>query len=226
MTHLTSYSDFIERVNELGFMLLSDILPGFPSLGAETRAADWHTGDAETDPWCWKDRAADEKRLAYGCILGGHKGFVSARMYAYFYAACHPAEPMPERWAGGTLKQTTWQLWQVFEQKRLLNTSEVRAVMGVSAKNGAGRVDAAIQELQAGYYLTTAGVRRKVAKSGQPYGWPNTVFDRVRDWAPAEWLREAPLLRPREAWEVILETGIEIGRGAGPASSGKRSQKY
>lgn len=211
MPTLTTYQDFLARVEELGFMPLSDILPGFPSLGAETRASNWHTGSEETDPWQWKDRAAQEKRLAYGCILGGNKGFVSGRMYALFYAACHPAEPMPERWASGTIKQTTWQLWQLFEKKRLLNTGEVRRELGVSAKEGASRVDAAMKELQAGYYLTTAGVRRKVSRAGQPYGWPNTVYDRVRDWAPPEWLREAPSLRRREAWEMILETGLEIG---------------
>jgi hypothetical protein len=213
MTYLTSYQDFVERVDELGFLFLSRALDGFPSLGAETRDAAWHTGDEESDPWRWKDRAAQEKRLAYGCILGGHKGFVSARMYSLFYAACHPPEPMPECWASGIVKQTTWQLWQVFEQKRLLNTSEVRREMGVSASSGASRVDAAMQELQAGYYLTTAGVRRKIAKNGQPFGWPNTVFDRVRDWAPPEWLSEAPGLRRREAWEMILETGLEIANG-------------
>ncbi len=213
MPLLTSYQDFLERVDELGFLLLSDTVPGMPSLGAETPSSSWHTGDAETDPWQWKDRAAQEKRLAYGCILGGHKGFVSARMYALFYAACHPPEPMPERWAGGTVRQTTWQLWQLFERKRLLNTGEVRREMGVSAKSGAGRVDSAMQELQAGYYLTTAGVRRKVAKNGQAYGWPNTVYDRVRDWAPPEWLREAPGLRRREAWEMILEAGLEHASG-------------
>lgn len=32
MTALRSYEDFIFRVNQLGFMSLSDILPGFPSL--------------------------------------------------------------------------------------------------------------------------------------------------------------------------------------------------
>lgn len=37
---------------------------------------------------------AEEKGLAFGCILGGHKGFVSPRMYSIFYAAFHPKEPM------------------------------------------------------------------------------------------------------------------------------------
>lgn len=210
MPYLTTYQNFLDRVEALGFMLLSDILPGCPSVGAETAPSAWHTGDEDSDPWQWKDRAAAEKCLAYGCILGGNKGFVTARMYPLFYAACHPPEPMPERWAGGTVSQAAWQLWQLFEEQRLLNTGEVRRALGVSAKNGASRLDAAMRELQAEYYLTTAGVRRKLSKKGEPYGWPNTVYDRVRDWAPEEWLRDAAGYRPREAREMILEAGVEM----------------
>jgi len=77
MLLLATYQDFIHRVEELGFLPMSNILLGYPSLGAETPGHIWHTG-LETDPWQWKDRAAGEKQLAYGCILGGHKGFVSA----------------------------------------------------------------------------------------------------------------------------------------------------
>jgi hypothetical protein len=119
---LTTYNDFIVHVDALGFMALSPILPGFPSLGSETRANLWHTG-LDTDPWRWKDRAADEKRLAYGCILGGHKGFVAQRMYPVFYAAFRPALSMPERWASGEINQRTWQLWQLFEKEGTLNIS-------------------------------------------------------------------------------------------------------
>lgn len=57
----------------------------------------WHTGDPDTDPWCWKDKVAEEKQIAFGCILGGYKGFVSARMYSVFYTAFHPKEHMEER---------------------------------------------------------------------------------------------------------------------------------
>ncbi|MCA9869007.1 MAG: hypothetical protein KC487_01255, partial [Anaerolineae bacterium] len=100
-TMLTTYEDFIARVEALGFMTLSPLLPRLPSLGGETAESQWHTG-LETDPWRWKDRVAEEKRLAYGCILGKHKGFVARRLYPIFYAAYHPTLSMPERWARGT----------------------------------------------------------------------------------------------------------------------------
>lgn len=213
---LRTYNDFIERVNELGFIGLSHGIPGLPSLSTEAEPGAWHTGDRETDPWQWKDRAAEEKKAAYGSILGGHKGLVAPRLYAVFYAAFHPVVSMVERWEAGEVDQTLWRLWQLFEKRTLLDTSDVRREMGVSSKNGASRVDAALVTLQRQFYLTVAGVRKKTAKSGQLYGWPASVFDRVMGWTPAEWLEPADGIDPMGARELIIDTGVAIGHNIDP----------
>jgi hypothetical protein len=209
---LTTYEDFIARVEELGFMALSPLLPGLPSLGGETAESLWHTG-LDTDPWRWKDRAAEEKRLAYGCILGGHKGFVTRRMYPIFYAAYHPAQSMPERWASGTVSQTTWQLWQLFEENHTLNITQIRQSMGASRKQGASAVDTAIQQLQQAYYITVDGNERKVSARGEFYGWPVNRYSRVVDWAPAGWLEGAEDWSAEEARELILDDGVAMSDG-------------
>jgi len=209
---LTTYDEFIDRVEELGFMALSQIIPGLPSLGEETQERAWHTG-LDTDPWRWKDRAAQEKRLAYGCILGGHKGFVARRMYPIFYAACHPALPMPERWTGGTVSHRAWQLWQLFEERGKLNISQVRQALGVSRKQGAHAVDTALRQLQREYYLTVDGSERKVSAKGEFYGWPVNRYCRVVDWAPDGWLEGAKDWSAAEARALILEDGVAMSRG-------------
>lgn len=210
--NLTTYEDFVARVESLGFMALSHLLPGLPSLGDETSESLWHTG-LDTDPWRWKDRAAEEKRLAYGCILGGHKGFVSQRMYRIFYAAYHPPLSMPARWAGGTVSQITWRLWQLFEENSTLNISQVRQMMGVSRKQGASAVDAAIQQLQHEYYITVDGNQRKVSARGEHYGWAVNRYRRVLDWAPAGWLDSARDWTAEEARDLILDEGVAMANG-------------
>jgi hypothetical protein len=209
---LTTYADFVERVEELGFMSLSPIMPGFPSLGDETPKNLWHTG-LDTDPWRWKDRAAEEKLLAYGCILGGHKGFVTQRMYSIFYAAFHPTLVMPERWANGTLKQRAWQLWQLFEERGTLTTGRIRKSLGVSRKRGASAVDTAIRQLQAEYYITVDGSERKINAKGEFYGWAVNRYRRVEDWAPAEWLVGAKDWPVEEARALILDDGAAMSNG-------------
>jgi hypothetical protein len=209
---LTTYSSFLSRIDELGFMTLSPVLTGLPSLSAETLESQWHTGDPETDPWRWKDRAAEDKAAAYGCILNGHKGFVSARMYALFYSACRPGETMEERWANGHVKPVTWELYRLFQDSSQLDTSAIRREMRVRARSGAGKVDAAVQELQSQFYVTGAGSRRKIAKNGQPYGWAAQVYERVETWAPEAWLQGVSRLDPIVSCETILDVGVQIGQ--------------
>jgi hypothetical protein len=211
-TILTNYEDFVDRVESLGFMALSNLLTGFPSLGDETAENLWHTG-LESDPWRWKDRVAEEKRLAYGCILGGHKGFVSQRMYPIFYAAFHPERPMPERWASGTVNQRTWQLWQLFKERGTLTTSQVRHALGVSGKRGASAVDTALRQLQQEYIITIDGSERKISAKGQFYGWPVNRYKRVLDWAPAGWLEDAENWSSEEARDLILDDGAAMSSG-------------
>jgi hypothetical protein len=212
---LTTYQQFLDRVEELGFMAMSHSLDGFPSLSAETPNEIWHTGDRETDPWVWKDRAAEEKKLAYGCILGGNKGFVTRRCYPAFYAASRPSLAMQDRWLAGEISQTIWQLWQLYQRKSLLTTGEIRKEMGVSAKSGAGRVDSALVQLQKEYYLTVAGSRRKVSMAGKEFGWPNNVMDTVTHWAPEDWLAPAVNLRKVDSQEYILDCGQAIAVNLG-----------
>jgi len=211
MALLAAYPDFIQRVEELGFLPMSNILPGYPSLGAETPSQLWHTG-LETDPWQWKDRSAEEKQLAYGCILGGHKGFICANMYPVFYAAYHPSEHMPERWTAGTVNQGTWKLWQQFEEKGTINTSQARKLLNVSVKKGGSQVDTALKELQHDYYITVSGNMRKVSVDGHLYGWPSNLYTRVVDWLPEAWMAESNLWHRDEARESILDAVVAISK--------------
>ena len=217
----TTYEEFVARVESLGFMFLSNPLPGLPSLGDETPKSLWHTG-LDTDPWRWKDRAAEEKRLAYGCILGGHKGFVTQRMYPIFYAAFHPTLSMPERWASGTVNQRTWRLWQLFEERGTLNTSQVRHALSASRKQGASAVDTAIQQLQHEYYITVDGNERKISAKGEFYGWPVNRYCRVADWAPPGWLDSAKDWSAEEARELILDDGVAMSNGVNRQALAKK----
>ncbi|MDQ7827341.1 MAG: hypothetical protein RDV48_31395 [Candidatus Eremiobacteraeota bacterium] len=210
MITLARYHEFVERVEELGFMFFSSLLPGFPSLAGETDEGQWHTGDRETDPWCWKDRAAEEKKLAYGCILGGHKGFVSPQWYPFFHAACHPEDSMEERKRAGLVSQATWQLWNLFDDRMRLSTSDIRRRMGVKSKKNAGRVDRATRELQQYYYITVCGRTHKVNIYGEPYGWAINLFERVSDWVPSEWMKDYASLSREEAREALLERGLSM----------------
>ena len=206
MKTLTHYQELIDLVEALGFLVMSEMTPGLPSLASLTRKDSWHTGDPDTDPWQWKDRASSEKKLAYGCILNGQKGFIAERCYSAFYIIYHPHEPMQVRRAEGLIDQTTWLLWNQFEKHGALSTFEVRRLMAGESQQ-TSRVDSRLQALQASFYITGAGNARKISRAGQEYGWPAMRYQRVEEWAPETWLSDARGLRSKEAWEIILEAG-------------------
>jgi hypothetical protein len=184
---LHHYEDFLERVETLGFLFLTDALPGFPSVLNETGADQWHTGETETDPWQWKDRAAAEKKLAFGCLLGGHKGFIAPWLHADFMRVCQPAGALEERWHEGALRPAVWDLWQQFEQRPILGSNDLSAWWkGMDHKGNAG-LDTAIRELQREFFVTVAGNRQKRNRLGEPYGWPHLLYERVDTWRPTTW---------------------------------------
>ena len=117
---------------------------------------------------------------------------------------------MPERWADGIINQKTWQLWQLFEEKGMLNISQVRHILGANRRKGVSSVDAAIQQLQHEYYITLDGNDRKISAKGEPYGWPVNRYRRVIDWAPAGWLGNSKEWSVGEAKELPLEKGMAM----------------
>ncbi len=216
---LKTYDEFIARVSELGyFPFYGRFIAGMPTIADETLEAQWHTGDEETDPWQWKDRAAKERKLAFGCILGGYKGFVSQRFYPLFYAACHPAETVEERYANGELSQSAYMLYQLFEGGGELSTADIRKAAGTSKKNGATRTDAAMKHLQKEYLVTVCGNRRRVSLDGQEFGWPANTYCLVTEWAPKGWLDGAADIPARDARRMIVEAGVGFGNGVDAAT--------
>ncbi|MCX7773824.1 MAG: hypothetical protein N2376_12005 [Clostridia bacterium] len=201
---MMTYETFIERVEALGFMAFSPTLPGWTSLTEETSPNQWHTSDPDTDPWQWKDRAAQENRLAFGCLFNGHKGFVSKAWYPCFYAAYRPEASLEERWEKGMVNQNVLKVWRLFDRHEVLSTDDIRSALGVK-KTGASAVDNAVKTLQKEFYITVAGNRRKVNKLGEPYGWPSNTYQVVEDWAPADWLKGEPALDKSKARQRILE---------------------
>ena len=210
MQMLNHYTDFINRVEDLGFMFLSDIIPGLPSVSNETHENQWHTGDPDTDPWQWKDRAAAEKQLAFGCLLGGNKGFISPRMYPYFLQAFQLKTDLEEVWVSGMLRPAVWEVWQYFEADGILSTSEIHKAWKASGKKGTAAADGALRELQMLFLVTTAGNKQRQDRFGQPFGWPSLLYEKTDDWIPESWKAGMEPISPMEARQTILSAGIAM----------------
>ncbi len=216
MKTIRTYEDFVVRVEEAGFLPLSPVLDNMPSVSTETADGQWHTGDPETDPWQWKDRIAVEKRAAFGCLIGGNKGFISPRLYPAFLRAFQPAEELEERWSQGLVKPVVWETWQQFENQSVLSTSDLHRFWKMAGKKGTSAMDGALRELQMQFRITVAGNRRKLDRFGQPCGWPSLLYERVDTWAPEDWQTAAERMDPAEARETILKAAAALAPEADP----------
>lgn len=213
--HSFTYDDFVEKVNELGFISSSNgIAKGFPCINDFVPETQWWTGDPDLDPWGWKDRAAGEKKLAYGTFFENKKGFIAPGYYSIFLDAFHPAKTMEERQEAGILGKYEWLLWQLLgKENRPLGTHEYRAMLGVTAKTGQSSLNTAVTNMQLTFDIALTGKVDMVDKNGIPYN-TSVGCDKMENWVPAEWLVLNPRMQHLEALETIYQRAQQISRGA------------
>ncbi|MCK5130500.1 MAG: hypothetical protein KAQ68_11645 [Clostridiales bacterium] len=203
---LKTYSDFIEYINQYKIVPFSKILEGFDSLGDLTNENNWHTGIDSSDPWRWKDIAAQRKDCAYGCMLGGKKGFVSIDILPIFYAAFAPVAGIDDIYMSGKLSKTTYDAWKRIYKAGEIAIFDLRVDMGVTKKKGASTLDASLRDLQQMMFISICASRQKINKQGLPYGWRSNVYSTFERWAGAKIVEDAKNYDKDEAQNIVLDT--------------------
>lgn len=199
-----TYEDLISYVDRYGVLAFYGKMPaGILTLEALTLEQNWHTGDPITDPWKWKDRAASEHKLAFGCVLNGHKGFLSQDMYPLFYDAFHDAITLEERYLNGLVPKMEMDIYRMFEHGAVLSTADIRSALHVTKKQGASEADSALKSLQRQFLISVCGSKRKLSFEGLEYGWPANAYCLTELWAK-DWLIGKRLKR-EEARRLILQ---------------------
>lgn len=206
------YNDFVNKVIELGFLFPQDKdTKGLPTINDFVSEGQWWTNDPELDPWLWKDRVAEEKKLAYGSFFNGKKGYISPQFYSIFLDAFHPRLTMEERWKSGMLGEFEWAFWNLLtNENRPVGTHEYRRMIQIPDNRGKSALDAAVVSLQMTFDVTITGNVDMLDKNGKPYN-KAVAFDKVETWVPKEWLSFNPHMKHEEALEIIYSRAQHIG---------------
>lgn len=207
MELLLTYGDFISYVNRKGVLAFSGGFP-LPALDALTLEKNWHTGEEDTDPWRWKDRAAREHALAFGCILNGFKGFLSEAAYPLFYDAFREEETLEERYYAGHVAKAEMDVYRLFESGAQLSTADVRSALHVTKKQGASAVDTALKSLQRQFLISVCGNKRKLSFEGLEYGWPANAYCLAELWA-GDWLKGKRLKREEARGRILNHCEVQ-----------------
>lgn len=206
---LQTYDDFINYINTKKIVPLSKLMDGWKSISELTKRENWHTGIDETDPWRWKDIAAEKRDCAYGCLLGGKKGFVSRDILPIFYSAFKNCMSIDEMYQEGTISKIAYDAWQIILDKGSIPIFDLRYMMGVTKKKGASSLDTALRDLQMMAEVSISGSRQKINKQGIPYGWRSNVYMPFDSWSGKQIINMAKDYEKSEAKDILISIIME-----------------
>ena len=201
-----TYDEFIAEAAARGF--ISKYISEFAPVNLNKDV--WWSGNSETDPALWTWRAVEERKLVYGPFFKGQKGFISPEWYGVYFRAFHPSTAVEERHEAGFLPANEWNVWQLLKKEaRPLGTHEIRAMLGVTPKNGANAIDTAIANLQMMCDIVSPCEVDMLDKSGKPYN--KSVAYVVRsEWIADSCLQEYSNLNQSDALEKVCQKVYEV----------------
>lgn len=208
---IRSYDDMCAYVREKGVVFLFGHPYGLASLYGAAPEDIWFTG-LENDPWQWKDRAPEERRLAYMKAVTARPAFISKEVLPYAIAYYGSAEELDERYSYGEVSTLERDIYDFLDEDGK-SAYEIKKRFMRNKKDESG-VESAIVRLQRSFDICSAGSRQKLAADGHPYGWPSMVYMKITDWSPEAY--EASMdISGKEAerfmTELFLRQNPELG---------------
>lgn len=217
---ITTYSEFVSIVEDIGFMTLSNNCIEFMNLSNLTEESQWHTG-LSSDPWPWRVNIERDHKAAYGKIFDRKPGFISLEWLPSFISARRKGRSFAEIYAEGLLSSEAKQIYELFKHHETLAVHEIKSMGGFTKESNA-KYEAAMSELQMWMFITVNGTKQKVSAKGEPYGWPSTAYSTIETWAGPELMAEAYRMNPEDAMEEIM-TRVE---DAAPMASHKGIRRF
>jgi len=201
-----TYGEFLEALDELGFLLFGGGSTGMLKLSDITEPGAWFQG-GENDPWGWRNRLCENRDGVYARVLGGQTFLISWKWYPKFLAAYRRCDTLEERYEAGQISGAVMRMYRLFEEKRAL------AKHDLTARFTKSEVTKGLQILQREMHITITGEVQKLSADFRPIGWPSMEFTLVEDWAAGA-LAESEMLNGDEMRREIRARAGEISPAA------------
>ena len=213
MTVIRNYSDFVAALLDAGFSMgvgrgdgVYSVLPwSWDELPPYSTPVRWHTGDPDTDPWEWRMRVLEERNdIAYAKLFFKKSGFITREWYPYFLSTRRGGFCFEDAYCGGTVSNAAKRVYDVICANGALSLHAIKQIAGFSREDNS-KVEAALNSLQMGMYITICGRQQKLSKQGLEYGWYSTVFTSVEDFWGAETIDISEGISKGEAIRAITD---------------------
>ena len=195
--------ELIEAVQALGFLpLFRNAVPGF-SLQERSVQQPWWSGDAERDPWFWREYAARSGEVVYGKFFGGKAGFFSHDWFPILANFRRDGYDFDARWEDEKASYRAKKLMDCFLEKPEWTGAALKQAAGFG-KGGEKNFDGVVTQLQMQTYLIIRDFRQKLNRRGEPYGLPVSIYMTPEAAFGAEAIEAAYQLPPEASGELLL----------------------
>jgi hypothetical protein len=181
---IRNYSDFCTELLKKGFSqfggsrdsVIHLIQYGWGAEPVGSEYLNWHSGNLDTDPWEWRIRVLTERNdIAYSKVFFRKAGYITKEWYPYFLAVRRGQQSFDDAYADGTISSAAKRLYEVLREYGKLPVHIIKSIgeFGTSEKS---KFESAVTELQMRLFITMCGEQRKLALTGEEYGWPSAIF--------------------------------------------------
>ena len=211
---IRSWRELVNWVQEVGFLpLFANEIEGF---SAEEHVSPdfWWTGDAEQDPWVWRELIAADCQVAYGKFFNKKAGFISPAWLPYFANYRRDGYDFDARWEDGLLSRREKKLLDLVTERdpegdvlwtgEPMLSTEMKKQAGFG-KEGDKNFPGTVTNLQMQLYLVIAGFRRRENRRGGAYGMPVSVLAAPESLWGYEKLSSAYDEDPAESWSRVYD---------------------
>ena len=205
---LHSMEDLVSYINITGFLpLFSNLIPGF-SVEEKVPAENWWSGEAETDPWEWRQILASHPDIAYGKFFNKNAGFISKSFFPVFANYRRNGYDFDALFEDELASYRAKKVMDVFELDdesagKELMSSDIKELAGFGKGSGEKNFGGILADLQMQTYLIVSKFQQKKNKKGQPYGWHIAVMETPETKWGREHVASSYSEDPAESWNKI-----------------------
>lgn len=201
---IRSWEELLDWIDEIGFLpLFKNEIDGF-SVEENTSDLYWWSGDADQDPWEWREMMARSGRVAYGKFFGKKAGFISKAWFPHFANYRRDGYDFDSRWDEELASMRAKRIMDQFAENDELFSFQLKQLAGFG-KGGEKNFDGAVTELQMQSYLIIRDFRQRLNKKGVLYGWPISVYSTPESLWGYDHVASAYSLDPADSREKVRE---------------------
>lgn len=175
ISKIEGFDSFVEQIHKIGFCLSGNNGEGIFSLeDYYIHNIEYHTGDAELDPWQWRHRAVEEHDdIFYGKVFMNKAGWITKPWILDFINIRRWGMTAEFMYDDGLMSSMDKSVYDFIEKQKCASLVDIQSAFGKENKT---KVEKSLLNLQMSLLITMCGETRKISKDGLPYGWPVTVF--------------------------------------------------